>query len=244
MTQYKWLLLDADNTLFDFNAAEEFALTRTLIRFGVSPTAEVKARYRAINSALWLDYDQGKITQQALGPRRFQLLFETSEFSGEPGDPEQWSAFFLNSLADCPTLMPGAEKLCYRLSGRYILALTTNGISQVQRKRLKNSPLERYFGDRVFISGEMGCRKPERRFFDLVLNDLGAAKRKNQVLVIGDSLSSDIAGAFNARLDSVWLHWPGVKAGVVKPTYEVEDLAQLTRLLGIGQLLPFSLSDF
>ena len=86
MTQYRWLLMDADNTLFDFNAAEEFALTRTLIRYGVSPTPEVKARYRAINSQLWLDYDQGKITQEALGPKRFQLLFETADFSSEPGE--------------------------------------------------------------------------------------------------------------------------------------------------------------
>lgn len=236
MTQYKWLLLDADNTLFDFNAAEEFALTRTLIRFGVSPTAEVKARYRAINSALWLDYDQGKITQQALGPRRFQLLFETSEFSGEPGDPEQWSAFFLNSLADCPTLMPGAEKLCYRLSGRYILALTTNGISQVQRKRLKNSPLARYFGDRVFISGEMGCRKPEKAYFDAVLSALEVSgPQRKEVLVIGDSLSSDIKGAFQSRLDSVWLRNPGASSGVMKPTFEVESLPQLAQLLGVDR---------
>ena len=231
MTQYKWLLLDADNTLFDFNAAEEFALTRTLIRFGVSPTAEVKARYRAINSALWLDYDQGKITQQVLGPRRFQLLFETSEFSGEPGDPEQWSAFFLNSLADCPTLMPGAEKLCYRLSGRYILALTTNGISQVQRKRLKNSPLERYFGNRVFISGEMGCRKPEKVYFEKVLDALGCRKKSGQVLVIGDSLSSDIRGAFNAQLDSAWLNRKGERAWPVKPTYELSGYPDLEKLL-------------
>ena len=116
MTQYRWLLLDADNTLFDFNAAEEFALTRTLIRYGVSPTAEVKARYRAINSALWLDYDHGKISQDALGPKRFQLLFEMEEFPGQPGDPGQWSDFFLSCLSECSTLMPGAEKLCHRLS--------------------------------------------------------------------------------------------------------------------------------
>lgn len=233
MTQYRWLLMDADNTLFDFNAAEEFALTRTLIRFGLSPTLELKTRYREINSALWLDYDKGKITQETLGPKRFQLLFETSEFSGQPGDPEQWSAFFLDSLADCPTLLPGAEKLCRRLSDRYILALTTNGVSQVQRKRLKSSPLAPFFGDRVFISGEMGCRKPEKAYFETVLSALGVVgPQRNKVLVIGDSLSSDIKGAFNSRLDSVWLHNPGVKAGIMKPTFEVDSLAQLAQLLG------------
>ena len=136
MTEYRWLLLDADNTLFDFDAAEEYALTRTLVRFGLPPVPQLKARYREINSGLWLEYDRGRITQEALGPKRFQLLFETSEFSGEPGDPQQWSDFFLDRLADCPTLMPGAEQLCRRLSARYILSLTTNGISHVQRRRL------------------------------------------------------------------------------------------------------------
>ena len=234
MTQYRWLLLDADNTLFDFNAAEEFALTRTLIRYGVSPTAEVKTRYRAINSALWLDYDHGKISQDALGPKRFQLLFEMEEFPGQPGDPGQWSDFFLSCLSECSTLMPGAEKLCHRLSDRYILALTTNGISHVQRRRLQKSPLARYFGDRVFISGEMGCRKPERAYFDTVLAALGVGPgpQRTKALVIGDSLSSDIKGAFQSRLDSVWVRSPGAKAGVVKPTYEVDSLAQLAQLLG------------
>ena len=242
MNQYRWLLMDADNTLFDFNAAEEFALTRTLVRYGVAPTGEVKARYRAINSQLWLDYDQGKITQEALGPRRFQLLFETSEFSGEPGDPIQWSAFFLSSLAECPTLIPGAEKLCRRLSDHYILSLTTNGISQVQRKRLKNSPLARYFEDRVFISGEMGCRKPEKAYFDAVLSALNVAgPQRSKVLVIGDSLSSDIKGAFQSRLDSVWLRNPGVKAGAIKPTYEVASLAQLAQLLCSDRYINISL---
>lgn len=244
MTQYRWLLMDADNTLFDFDAAEEFALTRTLVRFGLSPTAELKARYRSINSALWLDYDQGKITQEALGPKRFQLLFETAEFSGQPGDPAEWSGFFLDSLADCPTLLPGAEALCRRLSDRYILSLTTNGVSRVQRRRLKNSPLARYFGERVFISGEMGCRKPEKAYFDAVLSSLGiSGPQRSQALVVGDSLSSDIKGAFLSRLDSVWLRRPGAKAGAVKPTYEVGSLAQLSKLLGVERYVNISFTD-
>lgn len=241
MTNYRWLLFDADDTLFDFHSAQDFSLTKTLLHFGMEPTKERKDRFKAINAGLWADFDRGEITQEALVVERYARFLAQE---GVDGDPAAWNDYGLHALAENPVLIPGAERLCRSLSERYILALVTNGVPYVQRARLEASPLARYFGKRVYISGEMGCRKPERRFFDLVLNDLGAAKRKNQVLVIGDSLSSDIAGAFNARLDSVWLHWPGVKAGVVKPTYEVEDLAQLTRLLGIGQLLPFSLSDF
>ena len=236
MTNYKWLLLDADNTLFDFTAAEDFALTRTLIRFGESVSDEIKAGYRKINAALWVAHDKGELDQNALGPKRFRL-FHTA--FGIQGNPVEWNTFYLNALADCPTLIPGAESLCRRLSERYILALTTNGVPFVQWRRLEKSPLARYFKkDRVFISGEMDCRKPQKAYFDKVLEALGVRTHRSQVLVIGDSLSSDIRGAFNAHLDSVWIHWPSAKPGIVKPTYEVENLAQLAQLLSVDRYVP------
>lgn len=230
MNQYRWLLMDADNTLFDFNAAEEFALTRTLIRHGLTPSAEIKDCYRTINSGLWTACDRGEISTDALVVKRFSLFFEAQGIEGEPGE---WNDFYLNSLADCPTLLPGAEALCRKLASQYILSLATNGVPFVQRRRLAASPLARFFKDRVFISGEMGCRKPEKEFFEKILDALGARNQKGKVLVVGDSLTSDIRGAFNARLDSVWLRWPSSKSGPIRPTYEVENLAQLAQLLGV-----------
>lgn len=241
MSNYRWLLFDADDTLFDFHSAQDFSLTKTMVHFGMEPTPERKERFKAINSGLWADFDRGEITQEALVVERYARFLAQE---GVEGDPAAWNDYGLHALAENPALIPGAERLCRSLSERYILALITNGVPYVQRSRLEASPIARYFGDRVYISREMGCRKPEKRFFDLVLEDLGATKQKSRVLVIGDSLSSDITGAFNARLDSVWLHWPGVKAGVVRPTYRVDSLAQLTKLLGCDRLVPLSLSDF
>ena len=238
MIPYRWLLLDADNTLFDFDAAEEFALTRVLIRHQLSPSLEVKTRYRAINSALWAACDRGEVSPEVLVLKRFELFFRELDIAG---DAAEWNDFYLNALADCPTLLPGADSLCRRLADRYTLALTTNGVPFVQRRRLKNSPLEPYFKDRVFISGEMGCRKPDKRYFDRVLAALGATNQKGKVLVIGDSLSSDIRGAFNARLDSVWIHWPSARSGPIHPTYEVENLAQLAQLLEVDRFLPITI---
>lgn len=238
MREYRWLLMDADNTLFDFNAAEEFALTRTLLHYGISPTEEAKASYHAINNALWAASDQGKITQQALMNERFVRFFEAR---GIQGNSAEWNQFFLEQLSQCSVLLPGAEALCRRLSQKYILALCTNSAAPfVARRRLENSPLARFFGDRVFISGEMGCHKPEKAYFDKVLETLGATKHKADVLVIGDSLTSDIRGAFNSRLDSVWLRWPTAKAGPVYPTYQVDNLAQLGELLE-NKKFPFTL---
>ncbi len=228
MNQYKWLLLDADNTLFDFGAAEDYALTRTLNHFGAPVTPEVKRGYKAGNKALWEAFEKGEISQEDLAVMRFDVLLE---IMGLQGDPEDWNTFYLGSLADCSVLLNGAEQLCFRLSTQYTLALTTTGISYVQRKRLEGSPIARYFGDRVFISGEMGCRKPEKVYFDRVIEAIGARTHRAQVLVVGDSLISDIRGAFNARLDSLWLNRSGAKAGPIPPTYEVHTLAELNRFL-------------
>ena len=240
MTNYRWLLFDADDTLFDFHSAQDYALTKTMLHFGMEPTAEKKTHFKTINAALWAAFDRGETTQEKLVVERYARFLAQE---GVEGDPAAWNEFGLRTLSESPVLLPGAERLCRTLSDKYTLALVTNGVAFVQRARLKASPIARYFGNRVYISGEMGCRKPEKRFFDLVLEDLGATKHKTQVLVIGDSISSDITGAFNARLDSVWLHWPNAKPGIVRPTYEVENLAQLAKLLGADRLVPFSLSE-
>jgi len=228
VTHYRWLLLDADNTLFDFDAAEDFMLTRSLLHFGVEPTQERKDHYRAINTALWTAFDQGKITQEKLVVERYARFLSEEGISG---DPAQWNRFGLNQLSRDPTLLPGAEQLCRRLAQRYTLALVTNGIPFVQRGRLELSPLASCFGPRVYISGELGCRKPERKFFQKVLESLGASRDRGNALMIGDSLTSDIRGAFNAQLDSMWLNRRGAAPGALKPTYEVSSLRDAGAIL-------------
>lgn len=228
MTEYRWLLFDADNTLFDFDAAEDFALTRTLTHYGLSADAGTKDCYREVNAALWAAFDRGELDQETLVVERF-TRFLTVE--GQAGDPAEWNRTYLDRLAEGSTLFPGAEALCRALAERYILALATNGVPLVQRRRLEVSPLAPLFGERVYISGELGHRKPERQYFEMVLAGLEATP--GETLVIGDSLSSDIQGAVNAGLDSVWLNFRGNAPGTVRPTYEVPGFGQLAGLLGV-----------
>lgn len=232
---YQWLLFDADNTLFDFNAAEEYALSRTLTHFGAPVAEETKNIYKKVNRSLWDAFERGEITQEQILANRFPLFLQAAHIQG---DGETWSRCYVDSLASCAVLLPGAEDLCRRAAQHYTLCLATNGVPYIQRSRLERSPIARYFGDRVFISGEMGCQKPDKQFFETILTALGAKSQRGRVLVIGDSLSSDIRGAFNARLDSVWLRWPSSKAGAVKPTYEVESLAQLGQFLNAHRMVP------
>lgn len=228
MMNYRWLLFDADDTLFDFHSAQDFSLTKTLVHFGLDPTPQRKQRFKTINAGLWADFDQGKITQEALVVERYARFLEQE---GVEGDPATWNDYGLHALAENPLLIPGAERLCRNLSEKYTLALVTNGVDYVQRSRLEASPLARYFGDRVYISGEMGCRKPEKIFFEKALKDLGAERQSGKVLVIGDSLSSDIRGAFNARLDSLWFDRSGKGEGHPKPTYRATSFADMEKLL-------------
>ena len=233
MNSYQWLLFDADNTLFDFDSAEEHTLTRTLLHFGQDAEKKVKQLYHRINDELWKRHEMGELSREQLSVRRFEILFQALNIQG---DPVAWNDYYLQTLSQCATLLPGAESLCRRAAQKYTLALITNGAPFVQRRRLELSPLGQFFGDRVFISGEMGCRKPEKAYFEAVLSALGVAgPQRKKVLVIGDSLSSDIKGAFQSRLDSVWLRNPGASSGVMKPTFEVESLPQLAQLLGVDR---------
>ena len=157
MSSYRWLLMDADNTLFDFNAAEEYAITRTLVHYGLSPAAGVKACYKGANAAVWAAFEKGLISQEALRVKRFELFLEAQKIEG---DPKAWNNFYMDAMASCSTLLPGAEALCRNLSRRYILCLTTNGSTLSQRRRLEASPLARFVEVRVVISEEVNSEKP------------------------------------------------------------------------------------
>ena len=225
--KYRWLLFDADNTLFDFDAAEDRAITNALSSRGYDPTPERKALYCKLNAALWTAYDRGEIRQEELVIKRFQDL---SDALGGHEDPQAWNRCYLDGLAAGSILLPGALALCRALAPHYILALVTNGVPYVQRSRLAVSPVAPLFGARVFISGEMGCQKPEQVYFEAVLKAL-AVDDPARVLVLGDSLTSDIQGAVNAGLDSVWYNPKHRPAGRVRPTYEADSYDGILSLL-------------
>jgi FMN phosphatase YigB (HAD superfamily) len=119
------------------------------------------------------------------------------------------------------------------LHQRFRLALITNGLHDVQRPRLENSPIRDFF-EMVAISEEIGAAKPDPRFFDYVLQKIGNPSRSD-VLVIGDSLTSDIQGGMNAGLDTCWYNPSGIPADPrFKPTYEIQTYSQLVDLLDPG----------
>jgi len=225
--KYKWLLFDADGTLFDYNRAEEKALQAAFneIKHPFQPQyAEV---YGRVNRQVWDDFERDRISAVELRTRRFELLFQQVEVSA---DASQFSAIYLQYLAQGTDLMPGAEELIQVLREKCHLAIITNGLHDIQRPRLNKSKIAGMF-EVVAISEELGAAKPSTAFFDKVFQQIGHPD-KTGVLVIGDSLSSDIQGGYRYSLDTCWFNPEGAAPDPrFPPTYEIRELNQIYDVL-------------
>jgi 2-haloacid dehalogenase len=225
--RYEWILFDADGTLFDYDRAEASALARTFEQFGLSLRSHAVKSYRRINGEIWRQFEQGRIDQQRLRTRRFELL---AEAVGVSFDPTGFSTRYLENLALGVDLIDGAEPLLEALDGRVGLALITNGLQEVQRPRLARSAIGHYFSE-VIISEEVGAAKPDPRIFDVAFERMGCPPR-DKVLIVGDSLSSDIKGGSDYGIDTCWFNPESrPRVGDHRIRYEIVELAQLLDLV-------------
>ncbi len=199
--KYKWLLFDADGTLFDYDRAEFTALTRALERVGLAFEPGHIEVYRHINAGIWQDFEAGRITQDRLKSRRFELLFEALDVTA---DPHLFSERYLHHLSECSDLIDGAGEVVQQLSGRAGLIMITNGLKAVQRPRFGRSPILDHFTD-VMISEEIGSAKPDGAIFDEAFRRMGGPP-KSEVMIIGDSLTSDIKGGLDYGIDTCWFN--------------------------------------
>jgi len=225
--KYKYLLFDLDGTLFDYDKAEADALESTFIHFGFCYNPEFLTEYRELNKLIWQDFENGKITQKELKTKRFAQLAESLNIKF---DSSKFSDTYLLNLSKGIDLIAGAEELLKTLYGKAKLYLITNGLTLVQRPRIKNSTIGKYFkGD--IISEEVGFAKPQKEIFDLAFDMMGNPA-KDEVLIIGDSLSSDIAGGNNYGIDTCWFN-PNSKdlESNHNPTYEIKQLMKLIELV-------------
>ena len=151
--------------------------------------------------------------------------------TGIDADPGQMAAWFVHGLGANGELYPGALDLLETVRPTAQTALVTNGIGEVQRARIARLGLSPFF-DAVSISGELGVAKPSPEIFDHTFGELPEAARKGAVM-IGDSLTSDVAGGIAAGIDTVWFNRHGVDSGDVEPTYEVSSIEEIAGMLGL-----------
>ncbi|WP_151733187.1 YjjG family noncanonical pyrimidine nucleotidase [Paenibacillus tengchongensis] len=221
--KYEVILFDADDTLFDYGMAESNAFYSVFAQFGLPTGAEeYAASYKEINQALWKDLEKGRITSAVLRVERFNRLFARHGLEYDPG---AFSEAYLRFLGEGTYLIQGAAELCGQL-GDCRLAIITNGIKDVQLSRIQGSPLADTF-EHIIISEEAGSQKPERGIFDYAFAKLGIHD-KSKVLIVGDSLTSDIQGGINYGIDTCWFNPLGRPNELgLRPTYEIRDLGDL-----------------
>ncbi len=239
---YEHILIDADNTILNFAVCERRILETMAREFGFMPWTvdgeDLTAAYRRINTALWRDLEQGLIEADALKVERFRRLIDLLDFTAlsRPVAPEFLNMQFIMRLKQCPEVVPTAAPVVASLAPVVVI---TNGFPDVQRPRLEASGLMPHISH-VFISEEIGAAKPQPAFFDHVLRELGNPDPA-RCLVVGDSLSSDIAGGNAAGMDTVWFdrsemlgESSPVPGDEQMPTYRITRLVELRAIAGLN----------
>jgi len=224
---YKVLIFDADGTLFDFVAAEEQAFKQMLADIHIEFTEQLFNQYLKANQSVWQELEQGLITQEELKYKRF-LGF--NELAAINKDAKEMAISYMNHLSNASILYPEALKLIQELSQDYTITILTNGLREVQDKRIRRSILSPYLRD-VVISDEEGIAKPDPRIIDLALKRINHQK-KSDVMIIGDSLTSDIQGGQNASITTVWFNKEqSINTSKIRPDYEIARLEDLKKIL-------------
>ena len=221
------ILFDLDDTLFDFRRAEREAVQKTLVCFNLPANEDVVRLYSEKNRQVWRLLEQGQITRERLKVRRFELLFEAL---GADTDPKEAAFYYENTLAVGHYFMPGAKELLEKLWKQYRLYIVSNGTAHVQHGRIDGSGLLSYVRG-LFISEEIGYDKPDPAFFASCFAKIPDFK-KEETIIVGDSLTSDIKGGNQSGIRAVWLNPEGVcNETDARPDAEIHSLLELEQWL-------------
>jgi len=223
--RYQYLLIDNDNTIMDFNAAEKKALRDVLIANGLPHDDATCHLYHEINDAQWKALERGETTQAILKVERYRQLL--THLGRTDLSAEAIAAEYEKNLANHPDLLPGAEEFIRAIHGKMKIALVSNGVSAIQRGRLSRCPLTPLF-DAIVVSEEIGAAKPDPKPLLVAMEQLGCTD-KSQTVMMGDSLSADISAANNAGVDSIFFSLKGKTSDAA--TYTVFNHEEALKLL-------------
>ncbi len=228
MGKIKTILWDVDGTLIDFKGSENLALRRCFEQAGVSITAEQLEIYRQINASYWKKLELGEITKQRVLCGRFEDFFAAVHIKGI--DASQFNAAYQKALGETAIPNDGALEVCAALYGKLPQYVVSNGTAIAQKGKLAISGLGNYM-DKLFISEEIGCEKPDLRFFERSFAQIPDFQ-KESTIIVGDSLSSDIRGANNAGILCCWYNPENLPAPKdLRIDYTVGSLLEIPALL-------------
>lgn len=222
------VLWDVDGTLLDFHAAEKNAIRACFAEMNLGECSDEQiARYSVINKKYWKRMEDGEITKSEVLNGRFAEFFAGE---GVVADVEAFNMLYQIRLGDTIVFIDEADRLIADLRGRVRQYAVTNGTKRAQDRKLKLSGLDRLF-DGIFISDEIGAEKPSAAFFDHVFTHIEPCK-KDEILIVGDSLSSDIRGGNVAGIRTCWYNPQGLPMPTdLRVDYEIKNLGEVLKIL-------------
>lgn len=227
----KVILWDIDGTLLSFKLAEKAAIRACFEKFGLGElTDEMLAEYSAINASYWKRLELGELTKAQVLRGRFEEFFTV--YGLDTSCVDEFNAEYQVRLGETVVFNDNGKELVQRLRGKVKQYAVTNGTLVAQRGKLKNSGLDQLLDD-VFISDVVGVEKPGKGFFDTVFAAIGDYEA-DEVLIVGDSLTSDIQGGNNAGILCGWYNPGGepVPEGL-RIDYDIRDLNAVELILDL-----------
>ena len=223
------ILWDVDGTLLDFIAAEKAAIKILFKEFNLGECSdEMIRRYSEINKSYWQRLERGEITKPEVLVGRFKEFFKSEDI--DTSVAEEFNARYQLRLGDTIVYHDDSLEIIKSLRGRIRQYVVSNGTVEAQSKKLRLSGLGELM-DGIFLSEHIGVEKPNIEFFDKVLEEIKPADRSS-ILIVGDSLTSDIQGGNNAGIVTCWYNPLGDKApDKYRIDYEISDLHQIYEFL-------------
>lgn len=226
--KYEIIIFDADETLFDFKKSEKDAFKNAMLEFNFKYDENYHLKiYQDINAAIWREFEEGLITQKVLKVDRFKRLSDALKVTF---DENSFAKSYMKHLANASFLYEGSLALIEKLHENYKLTIVTNGLTDVQDKRIRKSTIAKYF-ENIVISEEILVSKPDPKIFEHSVNSINYTD-KSKILMVGDSLTSDVQGGINFGIDTCWYNPNKVPNNTeIKPTYEINSLMELIDIL-------------
>lgn len=229
MGKYSVIFWDLDQTLLNFNLSMEHAIRVVFHKYGLDINDGIIVRYAAINKSYWNKLELGEITKEEVTVGRFRTLF--AEFNIQHISPEEINRDFQRELSSVYFYMDGAKETVQRLRGMgYRQYVVTNGVNSTQANKMKLSGFDQMV-DGVFVSEVIGYPKPMKEFFEACFSALPGVKR-DECIMVGDSLTSDMRGANNAGIAACWFNPDACENDTdVRTDYEIRRLTELLTIL-------------
>lgn len=230
MNKIDTILWDVDGTLLDFEASEEISLRQCFKEYDVELSREQMEWYSECNRNYWRRLERGEIEKSRVYIGRFEDFFE--RFGIAQIDPKKFNDQYQMALGNSAVPREHGLELCRALKGRFRQYVVTNGSTVAQNGKLRNMGFYDLM-DGLFISEEIGAEKPNKAFFDFCSQNIPDYD-PHKTLIIGDSLTSDMAGGNNAGILCCWYNPKGAEIPEdLRIDYDIRSLFEVDAILGL-----------